>query len=252
MPGIGPPGAVAAVGAIGAPGSGMYPPMFANQRTSIRFANPAGMTITWQGAAGSFVEPPPLQSPARYNFPQGNIYRLRVSSIPNRPGKVYYPTLEVYPATPHTVTFLSHNTVPVSFTDEDFEQVNAGNLVTKVVYLPFPQFQDLVAVAGAEEVVSSRLEPGVNPVDEANRRGTILAVIRIGNIDLQDPNTPAMDLPAAIQPGAPIPPPPGAPVPPPPGVPAPRPPAPLPSGVKTPEPAGHAIPSRTVSIPLVK
>ena len=88
---MGPPGAVAAVGAIGAPGSGMYPPMYGNQRTSIRFANPA-----------------------RYNFPQGNIYRLRISGIPNRPGKVYYPTLEVYPATPHTVTFLSHNTVPVS------------------------------------------------------------------------------------------------------------------------------------------
>ena len=192
--------------------------MFGNQRTSIRFANPAGMDITWQGPGGSFVEPVPLQAPARYNFPQGNIYRLRLSGIPNRPGKVYYPTLEVYPATPHTVTFLSHNTVPVSFTDEDFEQVNAGNLVIKVIYLPDPQFQDLVAVAGAEEVVSTRLEPGVDPVDEANRRGTILAVIRIGNIDLEDPNTPAMDAPGAMLPGGPIgpalmaPPPGGAPI----------------------------------------
>ncbi|HVK16052.1 MAG TPA: hypothetical protein VM533_03825 [Fimbriiglobus sp.] len=287
VPGMGPPGAVAAVGAIGAPGSGMYPPMYANQRTSIRFANPAGMDITWQGPGGSFVEPVPLQAPARYNFSQGNIYRLRISGIPNRPGKVYYPTLEVYPATPHTVTFLSHNTVPVSFTDEDIEQVNAGNLVTKVVYLPFPQFQDLVAVAGAEEVVSTRLEPGINPVDEANRRGTILAVIRIGNIDLQDPNTPAMDAPGAMLPGgpammapppggAPILPPGAAPLPggtplPPPGAaplpggapvvppastplapPAPRTPAPLPSGVKSPDTAGKASPSRAISIPTVK
>ncbi|HET6572201.1 MAG TPA: hypothetical protein VFG68_01255 [Fimbriiglobus sp.] len=246
-PGMGPPGAVAAVGAIGAPGSGMYPPMYANQRTSIRFANPAGMNITWQGPGGAFVEPVPLQAPARYNFPQGNIYRLRISSIPNRPGKVYYPTLEVYPASPHTVTFLSHNTVPVSFTDEDIEQANAGNLVTKVVYLPLPQFQELVAVAGAEEVVSTRLEPGVNPVDEANRRGTILAVIRLGNIDLQDPNTPAMDAPGAIMPGMPMVPPRGAPVPPPPKAPA-----PLPAAVKSPGTAVISSPSRAIRIPTVK
>ena len=50
-------------------------------------------------------------------------------------------------------------------------------------------------MAGAEEVVSTRLEPGVNPLEEANRRGTILAVVRIGNVDLQDPNTPALDAP---------------------------------------------------------
>lgn len=255
VPGMGPPGAVAAVGAIGAPGSGLYPPMYGNQRTSIRFANPAGMDITWQGPGGSFVEPVPLQAPARYNFPQGNIYRLRISGIPNRPGKVYYPTLEVYPATPHTVTFLSHNTVPVSITDEDIEQVNAGNLVTKVVYLPFPQFQDLVVVAGAEEVVSTRLEPGVNPVDEANRRGTILAVIRIGNIDLQDPNTPAVDAPGSFLPGGPAimtPPPGGAPVVPPGTIPPPVAPAPLPSGVKSPDTPGMSSPSRTISIPTVK
>ena len=85
---------------------------------------------------------------------------------------------------------------------------NTGNLVTKVVYLPFPQFQDLAAVAGGVAVVSTTLEPGINPVDEANRRGTILAVIRLGNIDLQDPNTPAMDAPGAILPGRPVPPPP--------------------------------------------
>jgi hypothetical protein len=260
VPGMGPPGAVAAVGAIGAPGSGIYPPMFANQRTSIRFASPAGMNITWQGPGGAFVEPVPLQAPARYNFPQGNIYRLRISGIPNRPGRVYYPTLEVYPATPHTVTFLSHNAVPVSFTDEDFEQVNAGNLVVKVVYLPFPQFQDLVAVAGLDEIVSTRLEPGVNPVDEANRRGTILAVVRIGNIDLQDPNTPAMDAPGAFVPGLPpgaMPVPPGAPLPPgaapvpPPGA------APVGPGNGTNGPSSTApapLPSaiRPISIPTVK
>ena len=105
-----------------------------------------------------------------------------------------YPTLEVVPAKAKTCTFLAHSAVPVSFTEEDFEQVAAGNFVVKVIYLPDPQFQDLAAT-GPDEVVSSRLEPGVDPIVEAMRRGSILLVIRLGNIDLEAPNTPAMDAP---------------------------------------------------------
>ncbi len=194
VPAMGVPGAVAYPAGMGGPGSGMYAGMYAPGRTSIRFANPAGMKVTWQAAGGSFPESG-LEAPSRYNFPQLSVYRLRLSGIPNRPGKNYYPTLEVYGATPKTITYLSHNTVPVAFTDEDFEQVNAGNLVIKVIYLPDEKYQDIAAVAGAEELVSTRLEPGVNPVEEANRKGTILAVVRIGNIDLQDPNIPPIDAP---------------------------------------------------------
>ncbi len=204
VPAMGAYGAVAAIGANG-PGSGMYGGMYANTRTSVRFTNPAGMKIAWQTAPGVFTESG-LEAPARYNFPQGTTYRLRLSGVPTRPGRQFYPTLEVYPATIDTVTFLSHSTVPVTFTDEDFDQVAAGNLVIKVIYLPSERFQDLAAVAGAEEIVSTRLDPGVNPVQEANRRGTILAVIRIGNIDLQDPNTPPPDSPSmggmGLPPGA--------------------------------------------------
>ena len=98
------------------------------------------------------------------------------------------------PACARTVTFLAHSTVPISFTEEDFEQVAAGNLVVKVIYLPDPQFQDL-AVAGPDEVVSTRLEPGVDPIQEAMRRGSVLAILRMGNIDLEAPNTPALHAP---------------------------------------------------------
>jgi hypothetical protein len=172
------------------PMSGMNGPMYPNQRTAVKFLAPQGMNVTWW-ANGAYAEPG-LSTPSAYNFAQGNIYRLRVRGIANRPGKVYYPTIEVYGATPKTITFLSHNTVPVGFTDEDFEQVNAGNLVVKVIYLPDPAYQELSTVAGAEELVSTKLQPGENPIAEAERRGTILAVIRVGNIDLENPNSPAM------------------------------------------------------------
>ena len=94
-----------------------------------------------------------------------------------------------------TITFLAHGTVPVGFTDEDFDQVKNGNMVVKVIYLPSSAFQD---IAAAEEIVSTRLEPGADPVAEATRRGTILAVVRLGNANLENPNSPALDSPAGF------------------------------------------------------
>ena len=151
-------------------------------------------------------------TPARYNFLEGGVYRLRMSSVANRLEKVYYPTLEVVPAQEKTVTYLAHSSVPVTFTDEDFEQVDSGNFLVKVVYLPDPHNQDLAVAAGPNELVSTRLEPGLDPIVEAQRRGTILLIVRMGNIDLAAPNSPAMDAPNPFMmrppmmgPGAPVP-----------------------------------------------
>ncbi|MEZ6047682.1 MAG: hypothetical protein R3C11_19305 [Planctomycetaceae bacterium] len=77
-----------------------------------------------------------------------------------------------------------HNTIPIELNDEDLAQIESNNFVTKVIYLPEPKYQEL-AIAGVETLVSTRLEPGVDPVAEADRRGTILAVFRVGNKDLE-------------------------------------------------------------------
>src|SRR4029079_4360619 len=90
------------------------------------------------------------------------------------------------PPTPRTEAYLAHNAIPVSFTEEDFEQVLSGNFVTKVIYLPDPEFQEL-ARAGVETLVSTRLDPGVDPIVEADRMGSIMAIVRIGNKDLEIP-----------------------------------------------------------------
>jgi hypothetical protein len=195
VPGMGPPGAVAGVGAL-VPGMGM-PPGMANGRTSIKFTGPAGMKITWQLPNGGFNdEASGLTAPKEYNFVQGQVYRLRLTQVlPNHPGKSFYPTLEVAPGNPKTVTFLAHSCVPLTFTNEDFDQAAAGNLVVKVIYLPDRDNQDFATVAGAEELVSTRLEPGADPVAEAQRRGSILAIVRLGNIDLENKSSPAMTAP---------------------------------------------------------
>jgi hypothetical protein len=163
---------------------GMQP--MAAMTSQIAFRGPDGTSFVWDvGAPGAF-DSDPLTAPGRYNFPQGGIYRLKMFNIPGRPGVELYPTLEVAPTMPRTEAFLAHNAIPLQFTEEDFDQVLSGNFVTKVIYLPDPQFQEL-ALAGVETLVSTRLDPGVDPIVEAQRRGAILAIVRLGNKDLQVP-----------------------------------------------------------------
>jgi hypothetical protein len=200
-----PPGAVPPHGSMtlppGYPNAGHGPAPFVAQRTEVRFLAPAGMKVAWfapsPGSKNGFTAQA-LDVPGRYNFIQGALYRLKLTDVPDRAGIPYFPTLEVVPTNSKTAAFLAHSSVPVTFTADDFEQVAAGNYLVKVIYLPDPQFQDLAA-AGPNEVVSSRLEPGVDPIAEACRRGSILLVVRLGNIDLEAAGTPAMDAPSAYQ-----------------------------------------------------
>jgi hypothetical protein len=199
-PGGGPPNA--AVAAVGALTGGAYAGQFAAARTSVRFLEPKGMKVSW------YIQSPdgrrswndkPLETPATYNFAQAAIYRLRLSDIPDYPGVDLYPSLEVVPANQRALTFLAHSSVPVSFTPDDFRMVAAGNYVVKVIYLPDPQYQDIAVGGGLGELISTQLEPGVDPIAEACKRGSILLIVRLGNIDLELRHSPAMDAPPPRQ-----------------------------------------------------
>ncbi len=100
--------------------------------------------------------------------------------------------MEVVPCNPKTEAFLAHSAVPIEFTNDDWKQIKEGNYLVKVIYLPDPQFQD-VAGTGTDEIISTRLEPGADPIQEALRRGSILVVLRMGNVDQEAPNTPPLN-----------------------------------------------------------
>jgi hypothetical protein len=173
---------------VGGPGPGvLQPPMpphmipVALPTVQVWFNRPENMQVQWDIGSGGF-DSEPLVTPARQNFPAGAIYRLKLTNIEGRDGVELYPTIEIGPATPRTAAYLEHNAVPIQFTAEDFDQVLTGNFVTKVIYLPDAEYAEL-AIAGVETLVSTRLDPGVDPIVEADRRGAILAVIRVGNKD---------------------------------------------------------------------
>jgi hypothetical protein len=162
------------------------PGMAASLSSQVAFIGPEGMQVSWDVSAPGMFDSDPLICPGRYNFPQGALYRLRLSNVPGRSGVELFPSLEVAPSMPRTDAYLAHNAIPVQFNEEDFDQVLSGNFVTKVIYLPDSEFQEL-AVAGVETLVSTRLDPGVDPITEADRRGSIMAIVRIGDKDLQIP-----------------------------------------------------------------
>ncbi len=183
-----PPGGMIQPPQGGGPGGAQSGRRFPNTRSQVFFLDPSKMNIGWQsGGQGEqrvfLTHDQPV--PFRYNFNQGFIYRLKLTNIPNHPDQALYPTIEVAPSTPATDAYLTHNPIPLQFTPEDFEQViDGGNFVTKVIYLPDPKYQEL-AIAGVETLVSTRLEPGVDPILEADKRGTILMIVRLGQIDLE-------------------------------------------------------------------
>jgi hypothetical protein len=185
-PGVGGPGP----GVMNVPGV-PHAPMAVSQ---VRFIGPpagggGAMRVHWQISGGGVFSLEPLVTPASMDFPQGAIYRLKLTHVPGLEDQTFYPTLEIGPSTPRTEAFLAHNMIPIQFTAQDFAQVATGNFVTKVIYLPDPEHQEL-ALAGVEELSSLRLDPGVDPIVEADTKGTILAIIRMGNKDIREPAAP--------------------------------------------------------------
>ncbi len=161
--------------------------------SQIAFIGPEGAMLAWSAFQPGQFDSEPLVAPARTNFGQGALYRLKLTNLPGRPGVELYPTVEVAPVVARTEAYLSHNAIPLQFTEEDLDQVLSGNFVTKVIFLPDPEFQEL-AVAGVQELVSTRLDPGQDPIVEADRQGAILAIIRLGNKDLEIPGAPGGDV----------------------------------------------------------
>jgi len=158
------------------------PPAFV-PTSQINFLGVESLVINFDATQPGTFDSVPLVCPATHDFPQGNIYRLKLSNVPGHPGRELYPTLEIAPTAARTQAFLAHSSVPVEFTDNDFDQVFHGNFVTKVIYLPNPEFQG-IAMSGVGTLVNTQLQPGVDPIVEASKRGAILAVVRMGNKDL--------------------------------------------------------------------
>ena len=145
----------------------------------IELKNPTELKIEWLQGEGSFsrtLGPGRMKIESHFEIPLGETIMFRASNIAGHEGLAFFATIEMAPANPRTAAFLSHNGIPLKITGEDLDQMAINNLVTKVLYLP----QSITAeIELVQEVVSTRLDPGLDPVAEAEKRGSILAVVRL-------------------------------------------------------------------------
>lgn len=126
-------------------------------------------------------------SPCRHNFPSKSMHSL-LAFDPTNPAERVYLMLEIRPLTGMTRPYVMHNAIPVQITHEDIEQFQAGTAVLKVVYLADPE-RGSTALTGVESLVSTHLDPGVDALAEADRRGAVLAVLRFVGHTKSPPRT---------------------------------------------------------------
>ncbi|MGC1275883.1 MAG: POTRA domain-containing protein [Planctomycetaceae bacterium] len=146
--------------------------------TQIRFTGPAGMTISGRDPhTGHHWK---QSAPARHFFPHNWSYDFNYSEIPGRKGLKLNARLQLLPTSPIAEKFLSNNAVPIELTDEDLDQAAGKNHVTKVIYLPKAEHRVPISpIRVFETLVSTRLDPGVDPIAEGFRRGQVVAVLNI-------------------------------------------------------------------------
>lgn len=178
------PGVLGVLAQPGAGGYGGYGGPVVPLTTQVKFIGQNGMSVGW--AVGGSIARNQRHMPGSADFQQGAVYQLVLTNIPvdGQEGRSLYPTLEIRHAHPNTMSYLAHNVVPVEITNEDLQHVFSNNMVTKVIYLPDPQFQAR-AIAGVETLVSTTLDPGIDPIHQAERMGTIMGVLRMGNKNIE-------------------------------------------------------------------
>lgn len=118
--------------------------------------------------------------PTRQDLLTGRVYCLALREIPNHSGIQVGATLTIVPSAARVRGFLDHNSVPIAVGEEDIEKILHGVVVTKVIYIPSPEFKELAWPV--ETILSYLLDPGGDPIAEARRRGDIVAILCLDQV----------------------------------------------------------------------
>src|SRR5437763_8695455 len=180
VPGMGPPGAVAAFGALAPPAG---PPHAA--------ALPAPAPL----AAAKFIAPPGVRVTAFpgsklaqiYNTPvvvglrPGYVYRFELTNLPYNPGKALYPEVEVRGVlVPRPGMRYMDYPLPLVFAQADIERALRGVLVTKVIYLEDPE-KAVPTDVPPDRPVETPEDSERDALKNARENGRLMAVLRLGD-----------------------------------------------------------------------
>lgn len=140
---------------------------------SVSVELPSTGQVTW--FAGSRDD---VKTNAQAKLAVGQSYRLKLSQMPEFPGVELYPSIELldrlHPPAGHADKF----SMPVTFTIDELDAAISGRMVTKVVYLEQPQLAMPYELSG--DVAVRTVQPRANLIEEADKSGRPLAIIRLG------------------------------------------------------------------------
>jgi uncharacterized repeat protein (TIGR01451 family) len=121
-----------------------------------------------------------FDAPVVVGMRPGYCYRLRLSSLPGHPGVSIFPTVEVRGSLKLAPKLNAANyPAPVVLTEMDIESVLAGNLICKAIYLENPDRAVPASVPSALPM-ELNLPPGSDPLVEAQDRGRLMLLVRMG------------------------------------------------------------------------
>lgn len=178
-PGMGPPGAVAAFGAM-VPMVAPPPPIQAAPAPLVaaKFLAPKGVQVT------AFPGSPlarKFDTPSVMGLRPGYVYRFELSNLPFEAGKVLYPEVEVRGVlVPRPGMKYMDYPIPLMFTPADLDRALAGALITKVIYLEDPE-KAIPAEASADAPIEVPENTERGALKAANENGRLMAIVRLGN-----------------------------------------------------------------------
>lgn len=108
----------------------------------------------------------------------GHLYRLRISGMEMFPGMDIYPTVELIDRLHPPQGREDEFAIPIIITAADMRIAMSGQLVTRVIYLEQPQIAQTIDPLDGE--IPQSVPPGDNALQEADRLGRPMAIIRLG------------------------------------------------------------------------
>jgi hypothetical protein len=165
-----PPGAIGSLRLHrGGPLSGYFQPV------RIRAPQGARIALAMEGSIGD-AQPAEML----VGMQVGQVYRLRVTQIPNNPGLEIFPTVEVIDRLYPPPGLALRYPVPIELSLDELELAARGSFVTRVIYVEDPQQALPIAQRADGERPWIEAPPSEDPLVVADDRGRPVAILRMG------------------------------------------------------------------------
>jgi hypothetical protein len=146
------------------------------------YLQPVRVELPTEGTVAVYsANPAPLatlSTPAQFSVTAGHFYRLKIAEMPEFPGVEIYPSIEILDRLHPPEGTAANYPIPVVFSQSDLKEAISGRMVTRVIYLEQPQLAAIKDPLRRE--VPQTVDPAGNALQEADRLGRPMMIVRIG------------------------------------------------------------------------